>query len=61
MKMWDTAAPLAIINASGALMSHLDGTSLTYEEGIAHQQPIMVANFEPDEGFMAMLKNIGDG
>ncbi len=61
MKMWDTAAPYAIIQASGALMSHLDGVPLSYEEGIAHSQPIMVANFEPDGDFMALLKNLVDG
>ncbi len=57
MKVWDTCAPQAIINASGALMCHLDGSALRFNE-VTHASSIMVANFEPQPGFRELLRQL---
>lgn len=59
MKIWDTCAPMAIAQAAGALMCHLDGSALSFKES-THAKSIMVANFEPDLGFCEILREIAE-
>lgn len=61
IKLWDTCAPNAIIKASGALMSYLDKSCLSFNEVINHDRSVMVASFEPDKRFMTLLKKLDDG
>lgn len=60
IKLWDTCAPNAIIRASGALMSYLDKSPLSFNESINHDRSVMVASFEPDAAFMTLLKKLDD-
>jgi len=58
IKMWDTCAAAAIIAASGYYMSKIDGSKLIYEGPISHGQSLIVANAQPSEHLLSLLKEI---
>lgn len=60
IKLWDTCAPAAIIQAARATMALIDGKKLSYLGPISHSKPIMVANFAPSAKLMATLAEIAD-
>jgi 3'(2'), 5'-bisphosphate nucleotidase len=58
IKLWDTCAPSAIIEAAGATMSFINGDKLRYEGPVSHGEPIMIASFILDKKILAILQKI---
>jgi 3'(2'), 5'-bisphosphate nucleotidase len=60
IKLWDTCAPAAILQAANATISFIDGRKLSYSGSINHGFPIIMANFSLDAKFLTKLKNIAE-
>lgn len=61
IKKWDTCAPAAILKAAGALMSFIDGDELIFSGPIAHDKPIMMLSFMPNQRILDTLNAINSG
>lgn len=60
LSYWDTCAPQAIMAAANGTLSFIDGRPLSYQGSITHGGAIMAAHFEPDQGLLAVLKQIDE-
>lgn len=58
VKMWDTCAPCAVINAAYGHISLTDGQKLNFMGPICHPGPILIANFKPDLPLFNILNKI---
>lgn len=59
--MWDTCAPLAILEEAGGRMTHWDGTPLTYSLNggdYAHPQGTLATNGHRHDDLMSILKDL---
>lgn len=59
VKFWDSCAPAAIVKAAYGHISFIDGSALKFLGPISHNQPIMIAGFDPEQNFYDMLIKIG--
>ncbi|MCA9506974.1 MAG: 3'(2'),5'-bisphosphate nucleotidase CysQ [Myxococcales bacterium] len=61
IKLWDSCAPHAIIQAAGGCMVHLDNSPLDFKDGINHQRSILISSHKLEDSLMLLLRNIEQG
>lgn len=58
MKLWDTCAAVAIVDAAGSKAMHCDTSMLHFDRGISHNNFLMVMNYSPSKEFLTMLHKV---
>lgn len=58
IKLWDTCAPCAIINAAGGYIASIDEKPLLFLGALSHGKPIIIARSQPSRDTFNILKNI---
>lgn len=58
IKLWDTCAPCAIINAAGGYIASIDEQPLSFLGALTHGKPIIIARQAPTPETMSILQAI---
>ena len=58
IKVWDTCAPQAILNAAGGTLTDLLGTPLRYDSLAAHPHGILAASRNAKDHFLPLIKEL---
>lgn len=58
LKLWDTCAAQALIEALGLKMAYIDECPIKYENSICHKLPIFISNFKPGEELLKAVQSI---